>query len=177
MGRFLQPLPVLGTPMIVNARSGQSIASSVELATTRRARRRGLLGRDGLAAGSAFVLAPCWAVHTIGMGFPIDVVFVDEDGLVVKIVEQMTGWRMAWAPAASITIELWAGGVRAVDVHVGDRLCLAPAFTGPDHARAVTVDKTRPGTHRVRPDSAGARGTTVAAAAQAEPDRAGSLVA
>lgn len=128
MPRFLEPLASVGTPMLINARTGRSVASSVEIATTRRQRRRGLLGRDGLCAGSAFVLAPCWAVHTIGMRFPIDVVFVDDEGMVVKMVERMEGWRMAAARNAAITIELWAGALKAVDVALGDRLCLAPAF-------------------------------------------------
>lgn len=129
MPRFLEPLANVGTPMLINARSGRSVASSVEIATTRKQRRRGLLGRDGLCAGSAFVLAPCRAVHTIGMRFPIDVIFVDNEGHVVKLVEHMEGWRIAMAGDASITIELWAGALKAVDVRVGDRLCLAPAFS------------------------------------------------
>lgn len=144
MGRFLQPLSTLDAPMIVNARSGQSIASGVEIATSRRARRRGLLGREGLAAGCAFVLSPCWAVHTIGMRFPIDVVFVDEDGLVLKIVEHMAGWRMAVASTATTTIELWAGAVRAVDVQVGDRLALVSAFS--DHRSPISAITDESGT-------------------------------
>lgn len=128
MPRFLEPLASVGRPMLINARSGRSMASSVEIATTRRQRRRGLLGRDELCAGSAFVLAPCRAVHTIGMRFPIDVVFIDDEGQVVKLVEHMTGWRIAMAGSAAITIELWEGALQAVDVRVGDRLCLAPAF-------------------------------------------------
>ncbi len=128
MPRFLEPLASVGTPMLINGRSGKSVASSVEIATTRARRRRGLLGRDGLCAGSAFVLAPCRAVHTIGMRFPIDVVFIDDEGQVVKLVEHMSGWRIALAGSADITIELWAGALRAVDVRVGDRLCLAAAF-------------------------------------------------
>lgn len=152
MGRFLQPLSTLDAPMIVNARSGQSIASGVEIATSRRARRRGLLGRDGLAAGCAFVLSPCWAVHTIGMRFPIDVVFVDEDGLVLKIVEHMAGWRMAVASAATTTIELWAGAVRAVDVQVGDRLALVSAFS--DHRSPISAitEESRSVALGVRPE-------------------------
>lgn len=138
MPRFFAPLAEINTPMIINTRSGRSVASSVELATTRRQRRRGLLGRDGLVAGSAFVLAPCRAVHTIGMRFPIDVIFIDDEGCVVKVVSQMGAWRMAMAGAAAITIELWAGALHAIDVRVGDRLCLVPAF-----ADAGLADESR----------------------------------
>lgn len=136
MAPFLEPLARVGTPMLVNARTGRSVASSVEVATSRRQRRRGLLGRDGLPAGAAFVLAPCRAVHTIGMRFPIDVVFVDEDGSVVKTVERMEGWRMAGSRAAAITIELWAGAIAVVDLQVGDRLQVVPAFADPAALRS-----------------------------------------
>ncbi len=152
MERFLQPLSTLDAPMIINARSGQSIASGVEIATTRRARRRGLLGRDGLNAGCAFVLSPCWAVHTIGMRFAIDVVFVDAEGRVLKIVENMSGWRIAASSAATTTIELWAGGVQAMDVHVGDRLELVSAFA--DHRSPISAigEDLKVGSLGVRPD-------------------------
>ncbi len=185
MGLFLQPLPSIGVPMIINARSGQSIASSVEVATTRTARRRGLLGRASLPAGCAFVLAPCRAVHTIGMRFAIDVLFVDGDGRVLKIVEQMSGWRIAIAPAAAVTIELWSGAVRAMDVHVGDRLALAPAFVervGRYAPSAITPDNTRPASLGVRPEVKRTPAPAPATALPAdsrdrEDEQAGSLVA
>ena len=62
---------------LVNARTEQPVAVALEVADTRATRRRGLLGRDGLAAGSALMLTPCNAVHTVGMRFAIDIVFVD----------------------------------------------------------------------------------------------------
>jgi uncharacterized protein len=127
MPAFLDRLARVGTPTLINTHSGQPVAARVELAITRAQRRRGLLGRDGLAPGSAFVLAPCRAVHTIGMRFPIDVIFVDDEGQVVKLVEQMEGWRIAMAGAATMTIELPSGTLQAIHVQVGDRLCFAPA--------------------------------------------------
>jgi uncharacterized membrane protein (UPF0127 family) len=128
MSRFLEPLAELDAPMIINTRTGRSVASSVEIATTRQQRRRGLLGRDGLVAGSALLLAPCRAVHTVGMRFPIDVVFVDDEGQVVKAVSDIGPWRIASARAATTTIELWAGALQATDVRVGDYLRFVPAF-------------------------------------------------
>jgi uncharacterized membrane protein (UPF0127 family) len=139
MPRFLQPLAALGAPMIINARSGRVVASKVQVATTRTERRRGLLGRDGLESGAALVLAPCRAVHTIGMRFPIDVVFITRDGEVVRTECHMSGWQIAISAAAAITIELGAGAVQALDIRAGDRLCLAPAF-----AEGYAPEETRP---------------------------------
>ena len=111
---------------LVNARTEQPVASSVELANTRATRRKGLLGRDGLAAGCAMLLTPCNAVHTIGMRFAIDVVFVDSKGCVRKIVQRLAPWRMAVSPFSRATIEFPAGELHADVVRVGDRLYLAP---------------------------------------------------
>jgi uncharacterized membrane protein (UPF0127 family) len=111
---------------LVNARTEQPVASAVEVADTRATRRRGLLGRDGLAAGSALMLTPCNAVHTVGMRFAIDVVFVDSRGHVRKIVHNLPPWRMAVSPLSRATIELSAGELGADRLRVGDRLYLAP---------------------------------------------------
>ncbi|MBK9180523.1 MAG: DUF192 domain-containing protein [Acidimicrobiales bacterium] len=60
------------------------VLAALEIADTRRARRRGLLGRDRIQG--ALLLRPARAVHTIGMRFPIDVAFVTADGLVLDVV-------------------------------------------------------------------------------------------
>jgi hypothetical protein len=108
---------------LVNARTDRVLASRVELAESRADRKRGLLGRGGLAEGSALVIVPCCAVHTIGMRFPIDVVFVDAHGRVKKIVRDMPPWRIAAAGSARAVIELAAGALLPDGVlAVGDRL-------------------------------------------------------
>lgn len=60
---------------------GDDVLAAAEIAVTRRARRRGLLGREEFEG--ALVLRPCRQVHTIGMRFPIDVAFCDRDGFVL----------------------------------------------------------------------------------------------
>jgi uncharacterized protein len=114
---------------LVDSEVGSLIAAVVEPALDSKSRRRGLLGRSTLPEHHALVIAPCNAVHTIGMQFPIDVIFVASDGLVVKIVERLGAWRMAGALRASVTVELAAGMVRRTRVSVGDRLLIqrAPA--------------------------------------------------
>jgi len=109
--------------MLLNARTGHVVADQIELADTRETRRRGLLGRQGMAAASALILRPCFAVHTISMKFAIDVVFVNRDGVVVKVARNLTPWRITAAWSAHAAVELSAGG--AAEVQVGDRLYLA----------------------------------------------------
>ena len=52
--------------------------------SSRRARSRGLLGRDGV--DGALLLRPCRSVHTVGMRFPIDVAFCDDELRVLRVV-------------------------------------------------------------------------------------------
>ena len=111
---------------LINERTKTPVATQVEIAATRTTRRRGLLGRDGLNEAAAMLLAPCGSVHTIGMRFALDVVFVDRQGYAVKIVRNLRPWRIAIATGASAVIEMTAGSLRWGQVLVGDRLYLAP---------------------------------------------------
>lgn len=112
---------------IQNTRTGEVLADKVEIALTRAARRRGLLGRDSLDDSAALILSPCCAVHTAFMRFPIDVIFLDHQDTIVHIVEELVPWRVAVSMFAHTTIEFASGTLRWRDLVVGDRLCLAAA--------------------------------------------------
>ena len=115
---------------LMNARTRCAVADEVEVALTRRERRKGLLGRTALAPFSALVLAPCAAIHTIRMRFAIDVVFVDGDGRALRIVRRLPPWRAAIALFAGAVIELPAGTLDSREVAVGDPLYLVPGGGG-----------------------------------------------
>ena len=112
------------TVALVNQRTDEALAERVEVAVTRRDRRKGLLGRTGLDASSALILAPCAAIHTMFMRFDIDAVFVDDDGRAVKVVRDLSPWRIALDPTAHAVVELPAGSLREREVNIGDRLYL-----------------------------------------------------
>jgi uncharacterized membrane protein (UPF0127 family) len=113
--------------ILVNRQTAQTISTSVEVAATRRTRRRGLLGRKTMDASEALIIAPCFAIHTAFMQFSIDVIFVDSHGRVLKILRELPPWRMAIAPRAHAVIELAAGSLKSRDLKVGDAVDLAPA--------------------------------------------------
>jgi uncharacterized membrane protein (UPF0127 family) len=112
------------TLALVNQRTDEALADRVVVAVTRKDRRKGLLGRDGLAVSEALVLAPCLAIHTMFMRFDIDAVFVDDDGRAVKVVENLSPWRIAMQPFAHAVVELPGGSLRQGRVAIGDRLYL-----------------------------------------------------
>jgi uncharacterized protein len=110
--------------------TGASIADTLHGAFDSASRRRGLLGRDNWPRGEALVIAPCQAVHTIGMRFPIDVLFVRRDGTVEKVSTAVRPWRMAGAWRGWAVIEFAAGALEAQEwrVQAGDRVMVAPAI-------------------------------------------------
>jgi uncharacterized protein len=123
---FLETPPADGTSYTLrNAANGTVVAAVVEAALTREVRNRGLLGRDHLAQGHALMLAPCWSVHTFFMRFPIDVIFVKRNGLVVKTRAAVPPWRLLVGLGAYATVELAAGALERTPVRAGDRLELS----------------------------------------------------
>jgi uncharacterized protein len=123
--------------MLMNGRTGCAVASEVAIATTRRERRRGLLGRERLSPSEGLLLAPCMAIHTAFMHFPIDVVFVDGEGRAVQVVHQLAPWRVAGSLRARAVIELAAGIATAGDIRVGDHL-----YVGSQAASREAADRT-----------------------------------
>jgi uncharacterized membrane protein (UPF0127 family) len=124
---------------LINERTKKPVATIVEVAVSRVDRRRGLLGRHGLDASAALMLAPCAAVHTAFMRFPLDVVFVDRAGRVRKIVRDLGPWRMSASLGAWAAIELAAGSPR--DLVRGDRLYLSGSNTDNDATLEAAVTR------------------------------------
>ncbi len=94
------------------------VLASAEVADDRATRRKGLLGRHHLEG--AIVLSPCRWVHTMGMQFPIDVAFLNDEGTVVKTM-QMRQWRIGvpvWH--ARLIVEAEAGAFARWGLRVGD---------------------------------------------------------
>ena len=100
-------------------RDGHVLAPA-EIAATARARRRGLIGRDRV--DGAFVLEPCRQIHTFGMQMPIDVIWRDRGGCVLRItkVAPRRVTRVVWR--ARSVIEAAEGAARRWELAVGDRL-------------------------------------------------------
>ena len=98
---------------IHNVQTGRVLATAAALAADSRSRRKGLLGRSGLNAGEALVIAPTSAIHTFFMRFPIDVLFVRRDGTVSKAYSRLVPRRIAFAAGAFAAIELPVGAIAA----------------------------------------------------------------
>jgi hypothetical protein len=125
---FLAPLLGPGQPQCrIVTTDGRVVARRVEPAFDAATRKRGLLGRTSLDPDTALVIAPCNAVHTCFMHFPIDIVFVARDGRVTKTAGGVRPWRLSASGRAFATIELAAGVIQHHGVRPGDVVIVEPA--------------------------------------------------
>jgi uncharacterized membrane protein (UPF0127 family) len=84
-------------------------------------RLRGLVGRR-LDAGSGLLIRPASSIHTCFMRVPIDVVFLDRHGRVLRVVVALRPWRLAWRRGAVAVLELPAGACARAGLAAGDAL-------------------------------------------------------
>jgi uncharacterized membrane protein (UPF0127 family) len=105
-----------------NATRNAPVAMKVEKADTPASRSKGLLGRESLAADEGLWIVPCPMIHTFFMRFPIDVLFLDADLTVRRVMEDLRPWRLSpWVLSARSVLEL-KGGTLKGSVRVGDRI-------------------------------------------------------
>ena len=113
---------------LVDVGRGLPVARRVGRADSFRDRLVGLLGRPGLGEDEGLWIEPCDSVHTFFMRFPIDVAFVDRDGVVVRRIDRLVPWRATRLHAkARACVELAAGVLERHDVREGTRLALVEA--------------------------------------------------
>jgi uncharacterized membrane protein (UPF0127 family) len=107
--------------ILVNATRAATLARHVNAALDSRSRRRGLLGRTALD-DEALIIAPCSAVHTFFMHFPIDVLFTDRQGRIGRLSAGLRPWRLAGGVRGFAAIELPAGTAARTGTRPGDRV-------------------------------------------------------
>ena len=101
---------------------GRPVAQPLWIARSAPERMRGLLGRRGLPAGEALLIERCNGVHTFGMQFAIDVLFLDRDGVLVRAFPSLRPWRMAHGGLpARYALETAAGSLDVALLQPGAR--------------------------------------------------------
>lgn len=104
------------------------VAERVARADTFATRLVGLLGRSGLGQDEGLWISPCRGIHTMGMRFPIDALFLDDRQTVVGLREEMPPWRSSgFVKGALSVLELPAGAIRRTGVAMGDRIDFVPS--------------------------------------------------
>jgi len=104
-----------------NVTKGTWLASGLEVADSFGKRLLGLLGRTHLPAPRGLWIKPCDSIHTIGMLFSIDVLFLDRERRVVRAIHHLAPFRLVFTvKTASSVIELPAGMIRQTQTEEGD---------------------------------------------------------
>jgi uncharacterized membrane protein (UPF0127 family) len=117
----VRPVPNL----TLRREDGRVVADSVVVADSTGRRLRGLLGKRDLPSGHGVLLRPAWSIHTAFMRFPIDVVFLDADQVVIKIVPSLPAFKTASCRGAREVVELRAGECARRGLSLGDRVAWA----------------------------------------------------
>ena len=105
-----------------NRDRGTVLADAAEVADTSAKRRTGLLKHSRLAPGEGLWIAPCEAVHSFGMKFAIDVVYLDRKKRVRKLRKEMVPRRLSACLSAHSVLELPVGTIESSRTEPGDQL-------------------------------------------------------
>lgn len=113
---------------VTNVTRGTTLATSSARAADPVRRGVGLMGRKGLAEGEGLIIDPCNGIVSFFMRFRFDAVFLDAEGHVCHLVENMTPWRVSKiVRGAKRVVELPAGVVQRSGTEVGDAVEIADA--------------------------------------------------
>ena len=107
---------------LYRAGSNVCLVPNVRKTITAMERMRGLLGRPPLQTGEGLLIAPCPSVHTFGMRYALDLVYLDPTGQVLKLVRGLKPWRMSSCTRAHATLELPLGAIAHSGIQPDDRL-------------------------------------------------------
>jgi uncharacterized membrane protein (UPF0127 family) len=108
--------------LVRNQTRSAILADSAEVAASSTTRRRGLLGRQSLDAGGGLWITPCESIHTCGMKFPIDLIYLDRGKRVRKTRASVVPWRLSMCLLAHSVLELPAGTIDRTQTRPGDQL-------------------------------------------------------
>jgi hypothetical protein len=124
-------------------------------ALTPLARLRGLLGRFRLRSDEAVWMVPSRGIHTFGLLFPIDVIYMDSDCRVVHLIENLGPLRFGPIRRRSASVlELPAGAIYLSGTQVGDRLMIK----SPEHVDKYLESQKTDAPKSAKIDARGALG-------------------
>lgn len=98
------------------------IAQKVQVADTFATRLVGLMFSKDLGERDGLLFFPSNSIHTFFMNYPIDVVFMNKQGEVVKFIPSMKPWRMTRMYFGAYKVLELMGGTVKETLLPGDKL-------------------------------------------------------
>lgn len=106
-----------------NITRNQLLAEHIKLANTFVSRLQGLLLTASLPAGHGLLLVPCQSIHSLGMTYAIDAIFLNKQGIVVGLLNTFAPWRLsAIYREAHSCLELSPNTIIKSSTTIGDQL-------------------------------------------------------
>jgi uncharacterized protein len=116
--------------VIRNARTGHVVAEKAVLANSPLSRMKGLLGRGSMPHTEAIILRPAASIHTVFMRFALDIIYLDREDRIVKVVANLVPYRFSSAKKAHTVLEMTSGATAGMDLQTGDQLLMEPVRSG-----------------------------------------------
>ena len=116
------------TYCVYNATRECFLGLNVKAADTMLSRLRGLIGRFRLKSDDGIWVVPSQGVHTFGLFFPIDLIYLDENREVIHLVEYFRPFQIGPIKAqAGSVLELPTHTIYSSQTQLGDRLVICVA--------------------------------------------------
>ncbi|HLZ00355.1 MAG TPA: DUF192 domain-containing protein [Candidatus Angelobacter sp.] len=113
------------TVRVINTTRGTLVGDRIAIADSPISRFIGLLGTSSLDPGSGLLIHPSQGIHTIGMAFAIDVIFLDRNLRVLEVRESLKPFRVTslnWR--AENVLELPVSAIQASSTRVNDQISI-----------------------------------------------------
>ncbi len=108
---------------LFNQTQNCELISDLKVADSFWLRLVGLLGRKGMSADEGMWFDRCSSIHTFGMRFSLDVVFLDSSMKVKALKPDVKPGRMTWpVMGARSAVELTSGSIERMKIKIGDQL-------------------------------------------------------
>ena len=124
--------------VLVNATRKTAVGDNCRFANTVLKRMVGLLSRKNLAPGEGLLIDRCYGIHTFGMRFAIDVLFLDKELRVIRAVPALPPFRVCVVKHAVYVLELPAGAIARTQTAAGDQIQIQVRLAAPEAATRFT---------------------------------------
>jgi len=131
--------------VLVNATRKTVVSDRCRFANSVFKRMIGLLNRKSLAQGEGLLLDRCYGIHTFGMRFPIDVLFLDKELHVMRAVLALPPLRTCVVKYAIYVLELPVGSIQRSQTAAGDQIQMRTVTQETSSiAKAALLEKAQP---------------------------------
>ncbi len=104
-------------------KDGAVIIRNVDVASGFWERFRGLMFAQSIPDSYGLLIKPCSQIHMMNMKFPLDIIYLSDDGTVINIDEDMQPWKIGHTVKNSAcVIEVNSGTCARREICIGDRL-------------------------------------------------------